>query len=133
MMPREIVSDGFISQTNRRRISPGTLTTLSISLILLFVLESRADTKHPPAHPVDLNAATAEPLQQVPGMGRKQLQLSSRGAAHFRGLKTCLRLKASRRLAWKKASLSDDWFGCTESAVTIALRFRRDLKCAGGC
>ena len=59
------MSDGFISQTNRRRISPGTLTTLSISLILLFVLESRADTKHPPAHPVDLNAATAEQLQQV--------------------------------------------------------------------
>jgi competence ComEA-like helix-hairpin-helix protein len=69
MMPREVVSDGFISRTNRRRISPGTLTTLTISLILLFVLESRADTKHPPAHPVDLNAATAERLQQVPGMG----------------------------------------------------------------
>jgi competence ComEA-like helix-hairpin-helix protein len=63
------VYDDFTSRTNWRRIAPGALAALSIALIFLFPLQARADTKHPPTHSIDRNTATAEQLQQVPGMG----------------------------------------------------------------
>jgi len=61
------VSDGLKPRT--RRISPRTL--IAVSFLLLFLaVQLGADTKRPPpAHFVDLNFATVDELQQVPGIG----------------------------------------------------------------
>lgn len=39
------------------------------SLLFLFGGTTRAQKKNPPANPVNLNSASAEQLQQVPGIG----------------------------------------------------------------
>jgi comEA protein len=39
------------------------------SLLFLFSGTAHAQKKHPPANQVDLNSATADELQQVPGIG----------------------------------------------------------------
>lgn len=41
----------------------------AVSLLFSVAIFANAQTKHPPANPVDLNSATATELQQVPGIG----------------------------------------------------------------
>jgi competence ComEA-like helix-hairpin-helix protein len=50
--------------------SLATRTLLSIFLVLAFVLTTPGfATKKPPVHPVNINSANSEELQQVPGIG----------------------------------------------------------------
>ena len=44
-------------------------TAIAGILFAAFSLAATAQKKHPPAHPLELNSATVEQLQQVPGIG----------------------------------------------------------------
>jgi competence protein ComEA len=49
--------------------SPALRVFLSLWLVLFFSTATNAGKKKPPAKPVNINTATSEELQQVPGIG----------------------------------------------------------------
>lgn len=42
---------------------------LALAIVLLVAAVNSAEKKHPPATPIDLNAATVKELEQLPGVG----------------------------------------------------------------
>jgi len=64
-MPRELKSSGVHEGQARRAFCLLVL----LALALLAAGNSLAQKKQPPSAPIDLNSATPEQLQQVPGIG----------------------------------------------------------------
>lgn len=52
-----------------RRISLSLLTAVALVGLTLAAVAAKAATKKPPLKPVNINVATSEELQQVPGIG----------------------------------------------------------------
>lgn len=52
-----------------RNLYAGGAALLLSCLLVFFALCAEAATKKPPAQPININTATAEELQQVPGIG----------------------------------------------------------------
>jgi len=53
----------------RRRITATRVLVSSVALCLVLAAATLATTKKPPLKPININTATSEELQQVPGIG----------------------------------------------------------------
>jgi competence ComEA-like helix-hairpin-helix protein len=54
---------------NARTARRPLVLCVGFGVFLFLVLEAYAQKKHPPAQPIDVNAATIQDLQQLPGIG----------------------------------------------------------------
>lgn len=120
---RQTVRDHFIQHISRascRRIPRRLLLVLSSLLILFFAAQVRAETKHaPPKHSVDLNSATVEQLQQVPGIGpgaAKAIVNFRQKSGPFQKVEDLLAIRGISKFR-ENASVCDDRFNSAELAL----------------
>ena len=95
-------------QRSLRKQIPSRSWLLAMACSLLAVLslaQSVHARKRPPAHPIDLNTATAEQLQQVPGIGpetAKEIIAFREKSGPFRRVEDLLSIRRISRARFNK-------------------------------
>jgi competence ComEA-like helix-hairpin-helix protein len=106
------------------------IRSLAISfLALLFVYSAFATTKKPPAKPVNLNTATSEQLQTVPGIGPATAEKIIQMRKSYGAFKSVDDLRAIRGIGPKRLEKMRKYLTIGKAAA--AQPAPADTKCPG--
>jgi competence ComEA-like helix-hairpin-helix protein len=118
---------------NWRRMTATRVFCSSIALCFVFAAATLATTKKPPLKPVNINTATSEELQQVPGIGpatAEKILLMRKSYGAFKSVDDLLAIKGlgKKRLekmrkyltVSKSAALNKTCSGCAKPGAAQA-------------